>query len=119
MTRRLGQHVLRPSPVADVARPLAGRVVFVIAQMLGQLLLKAGSSTVFVSCLGSPPGPVSDTPCSRPWRTSSLAASDSGLNGGLFRGSRQAVSRSRLLQPASGTSYQAWRATCASMRAFT
>ena len=42
LPRRLGEHRLRSGAVADVARPGTGRVVLLIAQVLGHLLVQRG-----------------------------------------------------------------------------
>jgi hypothetical protein len=62
----VGQHRLGPGAVADIARAHARRVMFLIAQVLGHLLLRAVSSTVLVSCLRSPSGSVNDSPAPAP-----------------------------------------------------
>lgn len=70
--------------VADVAGFVAGGGVFLVAQVLGQLLFRAVSITTPVSCLSSPSGPVRDKPCSRAGRTSSSAACSAVGSGFLF-----------------------------------
>ncbi len=49
------QHGLRAVAVAGVVAALSGRVVLVIAKVVGDIALEADSSSCFVSCCSRPP----------------------------------------------------------------
>jgi len=64
--------------------PAAGCPCFSCPRCSVSSWFSAVSSTVLVSCLSSPSGPVRDRPCSRACRTSSCAATSSAVGSGLF-----------------------------------
>ena len=61
----LSQQPPRRAEVAEVARAAAGRVVFLMAQVLGQFLTQCPLSTALVTCDSSPSGPRSSAPWTR------------------------------------------------------
>jgi hypothetical protein len=76
---------LGPGPVADVVRPSPDRLVLLITQVLGHLLVQRRLDDGLGQLLQQPSGPVNDRPCSRASRTNSTAARASAdISAGFF-----------------------------------